>query len=62
MGKGAGTDLEKGKATYPLRLGKEKAEEKLNELYNSAIKELAEFGDKSDTLRYLTYTLIYRDY
>ncbi len=61
MGKGAGTDKEKGKATYPLRLGKRAAEQKLNELYGSALNELNVFAEKADTLRYLTRTLIYRD-
>ena len=62
MGKGAGTDKEKGKATYPLHLGKEAAEQKLNQLYVSALKELDFFKEKADTLRYLTHKLIYRDY
>jgi len=47
LGKDAGSDIEKGKATYPALLGLEKSRERARELYDESIKALD--GLKYDT-------------
>jgi len=61
MGKNTGTDREKGKATYPLRIGKKEALNRANDLYRAAQQELAFFGDRAKTLQQLSRKLIFRD-
>ena len=47
LGKDAGSDIEKGKATYPSIVGLEKSRERARELYEESIKALD--GLKCDT-------------
>ncbi|SHK98404.1 farnesyl-diphosphate synthase [Fibrobacter sp. UWH5] len=47
LGKDAGSDIEKGKATYPALVGLEKSRERARELYDESIKALD--GLKYDT-------------
>lgn len=47
LGKDAGSDIEKGKATYPALVGLEKSRERARELYDESIKALD--GLKFDT-------------
>ncbi|MCQ2102172.1 MAG: polyprenyl synthetase family protein [Fibrobacter sp.] len=50
LGKDAGSDIEKGKATYPALIGLEKSRERARELYDESIKAL-------DCLKYDTSIL-----
>ena len=50
LGKDAGSDIEKGKATYPSIVGLEKSRERAKELYEESIRVL-------DGLRYDTHVL-----
>ncbi len=61
MGKNTGTDRDRNKATYPLRLGEDAARNRMDELYRTAINELEQFGESANTLRHLTRNLIYRE-
>ena len=47
LGKDAGSDIEKGKATYPALVGLEKSRERAHELYQESLKALD--GLKCDT-------------
>ena len=47
LGKDAGSDIEKGKATYPALVGLEKSRERAHELYEESLKALD--GLKCDT-------------
>ena len=60
LGKDAGSDVEKGKATYPSIVGLEKSRERARELYEESIKALD--GLKCDTsiLRYIAAYIITR--
>ena len=47
LGKDAGSDIEKGKATYPALVGLDKSRERAHELYEESLKALD--GLKCDT-------------
>ena len=47
LGKDAGSDIEKGKATYPALVGLDKSRERAHELYQESLKALD--GLKCDT-------------
>jgi len=51
LGKSAGSDANRGKATYPAFFGIEKTREKAREAVDRAIEALGEFGDNADPLR-----------
>ncbi|MDI9246248.1 (2E,6E)-farnesyl diphosphate synthase [Marinobacter sp. CHS3-4] len=51
IGKPQGSDLARGKPTYPSLMGVERARQYLNELLNSALASLDGFGPEADTLR-----------
>jgi geranylgeranyl diphosphate synthase, type II len=53
LGKAAGSDEQKGKATYPAFFGVEATREKALEAINNAKGALEIFGDNADTLREL---------
>ncbi len=61
MGKNTGTDQDRNKATYPLRIGADAARERVDILYHAALSELELFGAAAAGLRSLTRTLIYRN-
>ncbi len=60
MGKKTGTDLRKGKATYPVLWGREKACRRVMVLYQSAMKELEQFGSRAAALRFLAGRVVSR--
>jgi geranylgeranyl diphosphate synthase type II len=61
LGKAAGSDAKRGKATYPAIFGIEKSKEMAGEAVASAILALDEFGDRADTLRGLARYIIERN-
>ena len=51
IGKPQGSDLARGKPTYPSLMGVEPARRYLDELLDGALASLAAFGPEADTLR-----------
>lgn len=51
MGKPKGSDIERGKMTYPSVFGIDKSREKAKALVESAIKLLKDFGEEAEPLR-----------
>ena len=51
LGKGVGTDEERGKATYPAAAGLDLAKAKADELCGDAIMAIASFSSKAEPLR-----------
>ena len=62
LGKKTGSDLSKGKATYPSLLGLEESRRKAKELVKSAIEALHPFGPEADPLREIAHFIIAREY
>lgn len=62
MGKAKGMDAKNQKPTCVSLYGLDGAKKRREELYNLALKELDDFGDKADVLRELTRFILYRDY
>lgn len=60
MGKEAGSDGKKGKATYPAMLGLARSKEIQRDLAFSAIQSLQDFGDRADPLRLIARYIIER--
>jgi len=60
LGKSAGTDIEKGKMTYPALYGNEKAKQKSEELVSSGISALKIFSSEADPLREIALYLLKR--
>jgi len=60
LGKTAGADEKRGKATYPAVLGLEEARKTQAQLYQKALDALAEFGEQADPLRYIARIIIER--
>jgi len=60
LGKTAGKDAGRGKATYPAVLGLEKSKQLEKKLADEAVAALAPFGQKADTLRQLATALLKR--
>ena len=60
LGKTAGKDAGRGKATYPAVLGLEKSKQLEKKLADEAVAALAPFGQKADTLRQLATALLQR--
>ncbi|MDY7037651.1 MAG: farnesyl diphosphate synthase [Thermodesulfobacteriota bacterium] len=60
LGKGVGSDAEKGKITYPSVLGLNRSKVIQNELVESAIKALDPFDHRADPLRYIARYIIER--
>ena len=62
LGKRTGSDLAKGKATYPLLLGLEESRKRAKELMESAIEALSPMGPKADPLREIARFIVGREY
>jgi len=62
LGKKTGSDLFKGKATYPSLLGLDESRRKAKELVGSAIEALRPFGSEADPLREIAHFIIAREY
>ncbi len=62
LGKKTGSDLSKGKATYPSLLGLEESRSRAKELVKLAIEALGPFGPEADPLREIACFIIAREY
>jgi geranylgeranyl diphosphate synthase type II len=62
LGKKTGSDLSKGKATYPSLLGLEESKRRAKKLVESAIDALSPFGPEADPLREIARFVIAREY
>ena len=62
MGKKTGTDLFKGKATYPSVLGIEESKKRSKELVEMAVGALKPLGPQADPLREIARFIIAREY
>lgn len=60
LGKDAGSDIEKGKATYPSIVGLEKSRERARELYEESIKALDDLTCDTSILRSIAAYIITR--
>jgi geranylgeranyl diphosphate synthase type II len=62
MGKKTGSDLLKGKATYPSVLGVEESKRRAHELVGLAVDALSQLGPEADSLREIARFVITREY
>jgi geranylgeranyl diphosphate synthase type II len=62
MGKKTGSDLSKGKATYPSVLGVEESKRRAKELVKLAVDALRQFGPEAEPLREIAGFVIAREY
>jgi geranylgeranyl diphosphate synthase type II len=62
MGKKTGSDLSKGKATYPSVLGVEESKKKGRELVEISVDALKQFGPEADPLREIARFVMAREY
>ena len=62
LGKKTGSDLSKGKATYPSLLGLEESRRRAKELVELAIEALSPFGPEADPLREIACFIIAREF
>jgi geranylgeranyl diphosphate synthase type II len=62
MGKSTGSDLSKGKATYPSVLGVEESKRRAKELVEMAVDAMNLFGPEAEPLREMARFVIARDY
>jgi geranylgeranyl diphosphate synthase type II len=60
MGKATGTDVSRGKSTYPALLGLAESKVFANDLVNNALQALVIFGNKADSLGALANYVIER--
>lgn len=60
MGKPKGSDIERGKMTYPKVFGIEKSKEEARLLIEKALQEIEIFGDKAEPLREIAKFIISR--
>jgi geranylgeranyl diphosphate synthase type II len=60
LGKTAGSDAKKNKATYPALHGMKNAQDRLHALYETAIHALQSFDEKADPLRGIARYIIER--
>jgi geranylgeranyl diphosphate synthase type II len=61
LGKSTGTDLSKGKATYPSVLGLEESKRRAKELVEFAVEALSPYGPEADPLREIARFIIVRE-
>ena len=61
MGKAAGSDAKRGKATYPAIFGIDKSKEIAQEAVEIATNALEDFGDGAEPLRELAQYIIERN-
>jgi geranylgeranyl diphosphate synthase type II len=62
MGKKTGSDLSKGKATYPSVLGMEESKRRAKELVRLAVDALGTLGPEADPLREIARFVVAREY
>lgn len=62
MGKKTGSDLSRGKATYPSVLGMEDSKKKGRELVEISVDALKQFGPEADPLREIARFVMAREY
>jgi len=62
LGKAAGSDADRGKATYPAYFGIEKTKEKAKEAVAAAVSALSDFDDKAGPLRQLAEYIYTRNH
>ena len=60
LGKDAGSDIEKGKATYPSIVGLDKSRERAKELYEESIRALDGLSCDTEILRAMAAFIITR--
>jgi farnesyl diphosphate synthase len=60
IGKEAGADARRAKATYPGLVGVDEARRRCTELLQSSIEQLDDFGDAADPLRWLARFIVER--
>jgi len=60
LGKSTGTDLSRGKATYPSLLGLEESKRRATELVQLAVESLKPYGPEADPLREIARFIIAR--
>jgi geranylgeranyl diphosphate synthase type II len=61
LGKSTGTDLSRGKATYPSLLGLEESKRRARELVELAVESLKPYGPEADPLREIARFIIGRE-
>jgi geranylgeranyl diphosphate synthase type II len=61
LGKSTGTDVSRGKATYPSLLGLEESKRRATELVESALESLKPYGPETDPLREIARFVIARE-
>ena len=62
LGKNTGSDLSRGKATYPSVLGMEESKKKGRELVEISVDALKQFGSEADPLREIARFVAAREY
>jgi geranylgeranyl diphosphate synthase type II len=62
LGKSTGTDLSKGKATYPSLFGLEESKKRAKELVGLSLEALSPFGSEADPLREIARFIVVREY
>jgi geranylgeranyl diphosphate synthase type II len=62
LGKDVGSDVARGKATYPALLGLEPARERARELRDMAVAALAGFDHRADPLRDIAHFIVDRSF
>ncbi len=60
IGKDVGSDVEKGKKTYPAMFGLEESRSRARELQASAVEALSIFGDRAEPLREIARYIVSR--
>jgi geranylgeranyl diphosphate synthase, type II len=62
LGKNAGSDQANNKSTYPTVLGRERARERADQVYEHAMHALGEFAERASGLRWLSDFILTRSY
>jgi geranylgeranyl diphosphate synthase type II len=62
LGKDVGSDVARGKATYPALLGLEQARQRARELRDLALAALSGFGEQADPLRGIAHYIVDRSF
>jgi geranylgeranyl diphosphate synthase type II len=62
LGKKTGSDLSRGKATYPVLLGLEESKRRAKELVELAVKAVESFGPEAEPLREIAWFILSREY
>ena len=62
LGKKTGSDLSRGKATYPVLLGLEESKRRAKELVELAVKAIESFGPEAEPLQEIAWFILSREY